>query len=126
MAVRSLRIGLSTLRWRAVRVVGVSGSLQEVVGENIRRMRRETGRSQEALADEIGYHRTWVGAVERGERNITMQTLERLAELLKVHPFDLLWDHHATGVDLRSGGVIRYEAPAEIVDDEPHRLPPGA
>ena len=58
MAVRSLRIGLSTLRWRAVRVVGVSGSLQEVVGENIRRMRRETGRSQEALADEIGYHRT--------------------------------------------------------------------
>ena len=101
----------------------MSGSLQVVVGENVRRMRRESGQSQEALAQMIGYHRTWVGAVERGERNITMQTLERLAELLHVHPFDLLWDHERTGVDLQGGGVIRYESPVLIVDDP--ALEPG-
>jgi transcriptional regulator with XRE-family HTH domain len=68
----------------------VEGDLQHIVGRNIRRLRRERGLSQEELADEIGVHRTFMGGVERGERNLTLQTLERLAQRLGVDPVSLL------------------------------------
>jgi transcriptional regulator with XRE-family HTH domain len=70
----------------------VEGALQIVVGRNIRRLRRERGLSQEDLADEIGVHRTYMGGVERGERNLTLRSLERLAERLGVSPLSLLED----------------------------------
>jgi transcriptional regulator with XRE-family HTH domain len=73
----------------------VEGALQIVVGRNIRRLRRERGLSQEDLADEIGVHRTYMGGVERGERNLTLRTLERLADRLGVSPLSLLADPDA-------------------------------
>lgn len=66
------------------------GELQRTVGENLRRLRTERGLSQEAFADELGFHRTYVGGVERGERNLTLRTVERLAEILAVEPLELL------------------------------------
>lgn len=68
------------------------GELQRSVGKNIRRIRLSRGISQEALGDVVGLHRTYIGSVERGERNITLQTLEGMAELLGVQPMDLLAD----------------------------------
>lgn len=68
----------------------MEGALQIVVGRNIRRLRRERGLSQEDLADEIGVHRTYMGGVERGERNLTLRSLERLAGRLGVSPLSLL------------------------------------
>lgn len=68
----------------------MEGDLQHIVGRNIRRLRRQRGLSQEELADEIGVHRTFMGGVERGERNLTLQTLERLAHRLGVDPVSLL------------------------------------
>ena len=73
----------------------MEGALQIVVGRNIRRLRRERGLSQEDLADEIGVHRTYMGGVERGERNLTLRTLERLADRLGVSPLSLLADPDA-------------------------------
>ena len=64
--------------------------MQIVVGRNIRRLRQERGLSQEDLAGEIGVHRTYMGGVERGERNLTLRSLERLAERLGVSPLSLL------------------------------------
>jgi transcriptional regulator with XRE-family HTH domain len=49
----------------------------------------ERGYSQEAFADLLGYHRTYIGGVERGERNLTLRTVERLATVLDVDPLDL-------------------------------------
>ena len=69
--------------------------MQIVVGRNIRTLRRERGLSQEDLADEIGVHRTYMGGVERGERNLTLRSLERLAERLGVSPLSLLADPDA-------------------------------
>jgi transcriptional regulator with XRE-family HTH domain len=46
--------------------------------------------SQEAFADHLGVHRTYMGDVERGERNLTLRTLERLAQQLGLDPLDLL------------------------------------
>jgi transcriptional regulator with XRE-family HTH domain len=70
----------------------VEGELQRVVGRNIRRLRRARGLSQEDLAAEIGVHRTYMGGVERGERNLTLRSLERLADRLGVSPISLLED----------------------------------
>lgn len=66
------------------------GGLARTLGENLRRLRTARGFSQEAFAHELGYHRTWVGGVERGERNLTLRSVERLAEVLDVEPLELL------------------------------------
>ncbi|OKH75832.1 Cro/Cl family transcriptional regulator [Mycobacterium sp. SWH-M1] len=68
----------------------MEGQLQKIVGRNLRRYRLEHGFSQEAFADHMGVHRTYMGAVERGERNLTLQTLERIADFLEVDPLDML------------------------------------
>ena len=67
--------------------------LNAVVALNLRRLRKKLGISQEDLAEKCGLHRTYVGAIERSERNITLQTLEKLAESLGVSPHDLLKEH---------------------------------
>ncbi|WP_158374638.1 helix-turn-helix domain-containing protein [Cellulosimicrobium cellulans] len=68
----------------------MDGELQGTVGRNIRRIRATRGLSQEELAELIGNHRTYVGSVERGERNLSLRSLERLADSLGVDPVALL------------------------------------
>ncbi|WP_276116628.1 helix-turn-helix transcriptional regulator [Rhodococcus sp. C3V] len=68
----------------------MEGELQKVVGRNLRRYRQERGYSQEAFAEVMGVHRTYMGGVERGERNLTLQTLEKMADILDVKPLSLL------------------------------------
>lgn len=58
-------------------------NLQTAVGATIRRRREALGLSQEALADLVGIHRTYVGSVERGERNISLQNLVLIARALQ-------------------------------------------
>jgi transcriptional regulator with XRE-family HTH domain len=68
----------------------VEGELQRRLGENLRALRQARRLSQEGLADALGIHRTYVGGLERGERNVTLRTVERLAELLDVDAASLL------------------------------------
>lgn len=58
--------------------------LQRKVGDAIRQSRGSLGLSQEAFADTLGMHRTYYSAVERGERNLTLQSLNRIAEGLGI------------------------------------------
>ena len=65
-------------------------SLRDTLAANLRGLRASRGLSQEALADLAGLHRTFVGSVERSERNISLDNVERLAIALGVPPADLL------------------------------------
>ncbi len=60
------------------------------VAANLRRARLARELSQEALADLAGLHRTYVGSIERGERNVSVDNIERLARALDLDPADLL------------------------------------
>lgn len=68
----------------------MEGDLQARVGRYLRAHREAQGMSQEAFADVVGVHRTYMGGLERGERNITLRSLERLAETLGVDPVEML------------------------------------
>lgn len=69
-----------------------SRDLNNDVAKNLRRLRNKLGVSQDEFADMAGLHRTYVGAVERGERNITLSTLQRIATALKAAPEELLME----------------------------------
>lgn len=61
-----------------------------IVGKNIRDRRNKLGLSQEALAELCGLHRTYIGSVERGERNISIVNLSRIASSLRCKATELL------------------------------------
>lgn len=64
--------------------------LRTILAANLRRLRESRGISQEELGSRAGLHRTYIGAVERAERNITLATLQRIATALDVDPVSLL------------------------------------
>ena len=59
-------------------------------GERIRQLRQEKGISQEALAGETGFHRTYIGMIERGERNISLTNMAVFAKVFKLNLSRLL------------------------------------
>ena len=66
------------------------GDLQRIVGANLRKYREEQGLSQEAFAEVLGWHRTYIGGLERGERNLSLRAIERIASRLGLDPLVLL------------------------------------
>ena len=63
---------------------------RKVFASRLRQIRQVKGLSQEDLADRAGLHRTYVGSVERGERNISIDNIERLAKALEIDIIELL------------------------------------
>ncbi|MBP5721361.1 MAG: helix-turn-helix transcriptional regulator [Bacteroidales bacterium] len=59
-------------------------------GQNVQRIRKSQEISQERLAELAGVHRTYIGMIERAEKNITLCNIERIAKALKVDIKDLL------------------------------------
>jgi transcriptional regulator with XRE-family HTH domain len=59
-------------------------------GNNVRERRKEKGLSQEELSFKADLHRTYIGMIERAEKNITLTNIEKIAKALDVHPSKLL------------------------------------
>ncbi|MFT0516294.1 MULTISPECIES: helix-turn-helix domain-containing protein [Pseudomonas] len=64
--------------------------LVSVFAANVKRRRLELGISQEELAERAGVHRTYIGMLERSEKNATLYSIQRLAGALEVEPATLL------------------------------------
>tara|TARA_R110002072_G_C7927600_1_gene531449 strand:- start:1583 stop:1807 length:225 start_codon:yes stop_codon:yes gene_type:complete len=60
------------------------GKIRKIFGSNVRKERLGVGWSQEELAAESGLHRTYIGAIERGERNITLLKIVQIANAVGV------------------------------------------
>jgi transcriptional regulator with XRE-family HTH domain len=68
----------------------MAGDLQRNLGRNLRTYREARGLSQEAFAEMLGVHRTYIGGIERGERNLTLRSVERIARCIGEEPLHLL------------------------------------
>jgi transcriptional regulator with XRE-family HTH domain len=68
----------------------VSSDARRVFAKRLRQLRQIRGLSQESLADLAGLHRTYVGSIERCERNVSIDNMERLARALEVDIIELL------------------------------------
>lgn len=64
----------------------------ERFGERVRELRSDQGYSQESFAHEVGIDRTYIGGIERGERNVALRNIERIANALGVTLSDLMED----------------------------------
>jgi len=65
-------------------------NLRDVIADNVRRLRKARGLSQEGLADLCGLHRTYVGSIERAERNLSVDNIAKLATALGIEGWQLL------------------------------------
>lgn len=60
------------------------------LGEKLRRLRKKQGLSQEELGFKANLHRTYIGSIERGEQNVSVDNIHKIAKALKVSPKELL------------------------------------
>jgi transcriptional regulator with XRE-family HTH domain len=70
----------------------MASSIRVRFGTNLRKIRLDKGISQEELANLAGLHRTYISSVERGERNVTLETIEKLAKAFGVSTSKLMPD----------------------------------
>ncbi|MFI5430096.1 helix-turn-helix domain-containing protein [Aeromicrobium sp. UC242_57] len=68
----------------------MENSLKRRMGHNIRRIRRARGLSQEGLAEQLGFSRSFAQALDSGRKNVSLDKLEEYASKLGVDPLELL------------------------------------
>lgn len=76
--------------------------LSILVGDRIRSLRKAKGWTQEQLAEASSIHYSYIGGVERGERNISLETLEKIVIALQVAPMELFRDELETDDDAKT------------------------
>jgi len=70
--------------------------IASIVGERIRAYRKNAGLTQEKLAEKADIHHTYVGQLERGEKNATLETIEKVAGALNL-PLEVLFEAIVSG-----------------------------
>ena len=68
-------------------------SSRHILADNMRRLRERRGWSQEKLAEMSGLHRTYIGAIERQERNVSIDNIDRIARAFRISVSTLLKKH---------------------------------
>lgn len=64
----------------------------KVFGKNVRKYRTSMGLSQEQFAEKCGLHRTYISSIERFQRNVSLENVQRIAAALAVESYQLLMD----------------------------------
>lgn len=88
----------------------MSSDFLKLVGERIRTLRKEKGYTQESLAEKSGIYITYISDIERGERNISMETLEKVITALDINAVDLFRFEGIENIEERSDKKALLEA----------------
>lgn len=88
----------------------MSSDFLKLVGERIRTLRKEKGYTQELLAEKSGIYITSISDIERGERNISMETLEKVITALEVNAVDVFRFEGIEGIKERTDKKSLLEA----------------
>ena len=80
--------------------------LLRVFASNLRKYRKATGLSQEAFASRAGLHRTYISAIECGNRSIALDNIEKIAGALGVEAYVLLVDDSEEEADGQKGAIL--------------------
>ncbi|MBZ9775165.1 helix-turn-helix domain-containing protein [Mesorhizobium sp. CO1-1-8] len=70
--------------------------LAEIFGANVRRVRKERGMTLESLATEAGLAYSYMGGIERGQRNPSLNVAEKIAKVLEIDPVTLFCRSHTS------------------------------
>lgn len=97
------------------------GEIAKVVGQRIRNNRTGRGLSQEKLAEMAGCHHTYIGQLERGEKNATIESIEKIALALAV-PMSQLFEGLGGNADERNIPLECYELIASKTVQEQEAL----
>lgn len=73
-----------------IHICSVKKDILKKFGERVRELRLQNNWSQEELADQTGFHRTYIGMVERGERNLSLKNIEVFAKAFEMSASQLL------------------------------------
>ena len=73
-----------------ISIMKSNSKILTIIGNNVRESRKQKGLSQEQLAFDAELHRTYIGMIERAEKNITILNVEKIAKALNVNIIDLL------------------------------------
>lgn len=68
-------------------------NIKKQLGQKIKELRLRAGYSQEELASKANLHRTYMSDIERGERNVSVENIKKIADALEVDPSELLKFH---------------------------------
>lgn len=71
-------------------IVDMKTTILKKFGENVKKLRKKKGWSQEDLAKKCGLHRTYIGSIERSERNVSLINIEKIAVALEIKLRDLI------------------------------------
>jgi len=93
----------------------INNDVKKHFGASVKFWRNQLGISQEALAERAGMHRTYICDVERGSRNVSLETIERLAHALEISPFTLFLNFRRQTSDKQQGRPV-------VVDELPDIL----
>lgn len=75
-------------------------------GKQVRDLRKAQGLSQEELAEKADLHYTYIGGVERGERNLSLKSIEKIASALRIDIRELFTRHAPNRADIESNEII--------------------
>lgn len=87
--------------------------IARIIGARVRQYRNQSGLSQEELAEKAGLHSTYIGQLERGEKNATLETVGKVAVALNLS-FEVLFENIITGSVENKNAQECYEILASL------------
>lgn len=92
------------------------GDIAKIIGQRVRNYRTEKGLSQERLAELAGCHPTYIGQIERGEKNATLESIEKIATAMNVSLsklFEKLGEDNSSSIPLKCYELVASKGKAD-------------